>query len=176
MPAQKRQESDPPIARWEWALVALAVAAAVGFGATNLDRPSLWHDELFHVFVAKNVAENGQAVLPSGAPCTSATMYHVLLGGVDPGFLLCLVAFAAAVIVYTTYGGFRAVVWTDVLQGLVMVCGVLIMLPLALWQIGGLNRATDELAKMTPPLERIAHLRSPDRRSHHAEEDDGLPA
>jgi len=82
-----------------------------------------------------------------------------VLSGVEPGYLLCLVSFAVAVIVYTTYGGFRAVVWTDVLQGLVMVGGVLFLLPLALWQVGGLGRATDELAKMTPPQEREAELR-----------------
>ncbi len=81
-----------------------------------------------------------------------------LFGGVEPGYLLCLVTFAAAVIVYTTYGGFRAVVWTDVMQGIVMVVGVLIMLPLALWFCGGLGAATDELSKMTPPRERIARL------------------
>ncbi len=81
-----------------------------------------------------------------------------LLGSVEPGYLLCLVSFAAAVILYTTYGGFRAVVWTDVLQGLVMVGGVLVLLPLALWQVGGLGRATDELSTMTPPRERTAHL------------------
>jgi sodium/pantothenate symporter len=80
------------------------------------------------------------------------------LGGVQPGYLLCLLAFAAAVISYTTYGGFRAVVWTDVLQGLVMVGGVLVMLPLALGQVGGLGQATDELSKMTPPRERTAQL------------------
>ena len=82
----------------------------------------------------------------------------LLLGSVEPGYLLCLVSFAAAVILYTTYGGFRAVVWTDVLQGLVMVGGVLVLLPLALWQVGGLGRATDELSIMTPPRERVAHL------------------
>ncbi|HUT90003.1 MAG TPA: hypothetical protein VMY37_10925 [Thermoguttaceae bacterium] len=81
-----------------------------------------------------------------------------LLGSVEPGYLLCLVSFAAAVILYTTYGGFRAVVWTDVLQGLVMVGGVLVMLPLALWQVGGLGRATEDLSTMTPPRERVAHL------------------
>ena len=81
-----------------------------------------------------------------------------LFGGVEPGYLLCLVAFATAVIVYTTYGGFRAVVWTDVMQGVVMLVGVLIMLPLALWFCGGLGNATDELSKMTPPRERIARL------------------
>ena len=73
------------------------------------------------------------------------------LAGVDPAYLLCLFAFGIAVIVYTTYGGFHAVVWTDVMQGVVMVIGVLIMLPLALYQVGGLGHATEEMAKMTPP-------------------------
>jgi len=79
--------------------------------------------------------------------------------GIDPAYLLCLFTFGVAVIVYTTYGGFHAVVWTDVMQGVVMVVGVLIMLPLALFQVGrlapsgtsGLEYATREMAKMTPP-------------------------
>jgi len=33
----------------------------------------------------------------------------------------------------------------------VMVIGVMIMLPLALWQVGGMKHATEEMAKMTPP-------------------------
>jgi len=82
------------------------------------------------------------------------------VGVVEPGYLLCLLVFAAAVIVYTTYGGFRAVVWTDVLQGIVMFVGVLIMLVLALSQVGGLGKATAELRKMTPPRQRTAELRT----------------
>ena len=70
---------------------------------------------------------------------------------VDPEYLVCLFAFSVAVIAYTTYGGFHAVVWTDVMQGVVMVLGVLIMLPLALWQVGGLESASQRLAEMTPP-------------------------
>ncbi len=69
----------------------------------------------------------------------------------DPDYLLCLMLFATTVIVYTTYGGFRAVVWTDVMQGLVMVIGVMIMLILALGQVGGLSKATEKLAEMRPP-------------------------
>lgn len=61
---------------------------------------------------------------------------------VDAGYLLCLLTFGIAVIIYTTYGGFHAVVWTDVMQGVVMVGGVMIMLPLALHQVGGLENAT----------------------------------
>ena len=75
-------------------------------------------------------------------------------------YLVCLVVFGVAVILYTTYGGFHAVVWTDVMQGVVMVVGVVIMLPLAINQAGrvaandrgaGLEQVTQRMAKMVPP-------------------------
>ena len=88
--------------------------------------------------------------------------------GLDPGYLLCLFTFGVAVIVYTTYGGFRAVVWTDVMQGVVMVIGVLIMLLLALYQVGkyappqtgSLEFTTRQMARMTPPRIGTATLTS----------------
>lgn len=73
------------------------------------------------------------------------------IGQADADYLICLVCFAVAVIAYTTYGGFRAVVWTDVLQGIVMLGGVLILLALVLSQVGGLANATAKLAEQTPP-------------------------
>lgn len=73
-----------------------------------------------------------------------------LLDGVQPGYLLCLLLFGLSVIFYTTYGGFHAVVWTDVMQGIVMVAGVLIMLPLAISQVGGMETGTRKMAEMTP--------------------------
>jgi len=73
------------------------------------------------------------------------------VGAADPDYLLCLLFFAVSVIIYTAYGGFRAVVWTDVMQGIVMGIGVIVMLVLTLIQVGGLERATRELAEMTPP-------------------------
>jgi Na+/pantothenate symporter len=73
------------------------------------------------------------------------------LQNVEADYLLCLVTFAAAVVIYTTYGGFHAVVWTDVLQGLVMVVGVILMLPLAIYLVGGLPNATRKMAEMTTP-------------------------
>lgn len=87
-----------------------------------------------------------------------------LLANVDPGYFLCLLSFAIAVIVYTSYGGFRAVVWTDVLQGIVMVIGVLILLPLTLSQVGGLERATQDIAKMVPPQSCVVVVKSTDER------------
>ena len=59
--------------------------------------------------------------------------------------------FAAAVIVYVVYGGFRAVVWTDVMQGIIMFLGVVLLLILALRLTGGLEAATRQLAQRRPP-------------------------
>jgi Na+/pantothenate symporter len=81
-----------------------------------------------------------------------------LFGGADPQYLLCLLIFGVVVVVYTTYGGFRAVVWTDIMQGVVMVVGVVILLPLTLIQAGGLERVTQEMAQMTPPRPGVADL------------------
>jgi len=73
------------------------------------------------------------------------------LAGVTPGYLISLVVFALVVIAYTTYGGFRAVVWTDVLQGFLMVLGVVVLLPMALYQAGGMANVTQKMNDMTPP-------------------------
>jgi sodium/pantothenate symporter len=69
----------------------------------------------------------------------------------DGAYYLCLLVFAVSVVAYTAWGGFRAVVWTDVMQGMVMLFGVVILLGLALTQVGGLENATREVAKMVPP-------------------------
>ena len=100
----------------------------------------------------------------SGVPARAV----VALAAVDAQYLLCLLVFGLAVIVYTTFGGFHAVVWTDVLQGVVMVGGVLILLPLAISQIPplqvdgttvhGLQAATQRMAEMLPPRIGTARL------------------
>lgn len=77
----------------------------------------------------------------------------------EPDYLVCVVVFSAAVIGYVVYGGFRAVVWTDVMQGIVMFVGVVLMLGLALQQVGGLGQATAQMAEMTPPEHGVGVLR-----------------
>ncbi len=72
-------------------------------------------------------------------------------GGESPEYFLCLLLFAGLVIIYTALGGFKAVVWTDMLQGAVMVAGVLVMLVLALNQVGGMSKAAEQLSQMEPP-------------------------
>ena len=80
------------------------------------------------------------------------------IGAAEPDYLLCLGVFAVSVVAYTAWGGFRAVVWTDMLQGIIMGLGVLILLGLALNQVGGLANATLELEQQRPPRHGFATI------------------
>ncbi|MCY4205847.1 MAG: hypothetical protein OXE92_09010 [Bacteroidetes bacterium] len=81
---------------------------------------------------------------------------------VSPEYVLGLLVFAFLVVIYTTFGGFRAVVWTDILQGFVMVIGVIVMLIFALIQVGGLHNASSEMRSMQPPQLGTASFRLDD--------------
>lgn len=101
--------------------------------------------------ILKTLLQDVDMFHAAGAKFGQATSGIGFLGGIDSEYLICLLAFGIAVVVYTTYGGFRAVVWTDVMQGIVMVIGVLIMLPIAIYLVGGLSSATAQNAQMVPP-------------------------
>src|SRR5262249_9001948 len=62
-----------------------------------------------------------------------------------PDYVLGILIFAVTVVVYTTHGGFWAVTWTDVLQGLMIVTGALLLMILALAKVGSLTSATMKL-------------------------------
>ena len=64
-----------------------------------------------------------------------------------------LVLFAVSVVAYTTYGGFRAVAWTDTLQGIVMIIGIVLLVPFAISAVGGLENAT--ISGPRPLAERV---------------------
>ncbi|MCP4812401.1 MAG: hypothetical protein GY888_07825, partial [Planctomycetaceae bacterium] len=54
-----------------------------------------------------------------------------------------LAIFSVTVVAYTTYGGFRAVAWTDTMQGIVMIVGIVLLVPFAIRAVpGGLAAAT----------------------------------
>jgi SSS family solute:Na+ symporter/sodium/pantothenate symporter len=69
-----------------------------------------------------------------------------------PDYVVGILIFAVTVIAYTTYGGFWAVTWTDVLQGIVIVAGAILLMILALVKIGGLTAATSKLREVDPHL------------------------
>jgi sodium/pantothenate symporter len=69
-----------------------------------------------------------------------------------PDYVLGILIFAITVVAYTAYGGFWAVTWTDVLQGLVIVVGALLLMVFALIRVGGLEEATTRLRAVDPEL------------------------
>lgn len=104
--------------------------------------------------LAALIMEQMLADIPAFQSAAAALLQRIggaVPGGESPEYFLCLLVFSLLVILYTSIGGFRAVVWTDVLQGGVMIIGVLVMLFLALSQVGGLSNATSTLGKMTTP-------------------------
>ncbi len=80
----------------------------------------------------------------------------ILGQAIDRGYFFGLLIFAATVIAYTTYGGFWAVAWTDVLEGTVKLLGVILMAVLALSAVPsingmtGLTAATEHLRRQDP--------------------------
>jgi SSS family solute:Na+ symporter/sodium/pantothenate symporter len=69
-----------------------------------------------------------------------------------PDYILGVLLFSLTVVAYTAYGGFWAVTWTDVLQGITIVLGAVLLMVLALIQVGGLTQATNRLREIDPRL------------------------
>jgi len=79
---RKTNGAEPVFSIWEVAALGVAVCSSLGLGFANLGAPSLWHDELVHVFVGKRIAETGRPELPSGQFYASGTMFNYVLAGV----------------------------------------------------------------------------------------------
>jgi len=76
---------------------------------------------------------------------------RILASMLDTSYYMGLILFATSVVAYTTYGGFRAVAWTDTLQGIVMIVGIVMLVPLAVHAVGGLENATRNLMTREDP-------------------------
>ncbi len=62
---------------------------------------------------------------------------------------------AVVIILYTIMGGFRAVAWTDLLQGLLMVFGLVLLPLMALSQIGSIAELCSSLQQLGSELTRL---------------------
>ncbi len=69
-----------------------------------------------------------------------------------------LFVFALSVVAYTTYGGFRAVAWTDTMQGIVMIVGIVLLVPFALYAVSGMENATLALRDRVDPAAQVNGL------------------
>lgn len=73
-----------------------------------------------------------------------------VMTGVD--YRLALAIFVGTVLIYTLWGGFRAVSYTDALQGLVMIFGMIALFIGLLIKGGGMENLTTTLAAQDPGL------------------------
>ena len=67
-------------------------------------------------------------------------------------YTLAVLIGAAAVISYTLFGGFLAVSWTDVVQGLLMVSALILVPLIAMGEIGGIGNTFDAVRTENPEL------------------------
>lgn len=78
------------------------------------------------------------AQILAGAKLASATIFKTAPFGLDP-LLFALLIIAIITISYTVIGGLKAVIYTDTIQWIILLSGLLfITVPVALYQIGGL--------------------------------------
>ena len=77
---------------------------------------------------------------------------RVLEAALGVPYVWGVLSFLVIVCVYTAYGGFRAVAWTDSFQAIVMLIGVLLTAGFGLYRVGGLQAVYDGLAAQSPHL------------------------
>lgn len=95
------------------------------------------------VFLAAYVA--GQLV-------GGAKAMHQALGGGEGSVLVWLAGISVVVLVYVVAGGFRAVSWTDVAQGALMLFALVVLPAAAIVQFGGLRATIAALGPLADPL------------------------
>ncbi|ARM31129.1 sodium:solute symporter [Prosthecochloris sp. HL-130-GSB] len=79
------------------------------------------------------------AQMLAGAKLASATILQTNPVGMDP-LLFSLMVIALVTIVYTVTGGLKAVIYTDTVQWIILMVGlVLVTIPVTLWKLGGLE-------------------------------------
>ncbi|NUM55135.1 MAG: glycosyltransferase family 39 protein [Candidatus Hydrogenedentes bacterium] len=100
----------------ERCVVSLAVASVFVLAFANLAGPSLWHDELIHVYVGKKILETGLPLLLSGRVFTNGMLFNYLLAGLIAIFgdgeaaVRSISAVFAVVNVYLTYRMLRPLI------------------------------------------------------------------
>lgn len=85
------------------------------------------------------------AQILAGAKLASATILQSNPFGMDP-LLFALLTIAAVTIAYTVIGGLKAVIYTDTIQWIILLSGlILIAIPVALFKIGGFAKLRELL-------------------------------
>lgn len=82
----------------------------------------------------------------AGAKLASGTLFTKDILGMSP-FQFSLCAIAVITVLYTVIGGLKAVIYTDTVQWIILLCGLLfITIPVTLLKIGGIGVLVDKLS------------------------------
>lgn len=85
------------------------------------------------------------AQILAGAKLASGTVITQAPWGMSP-LHFSLILIAAITILYTVVGGLKAVIYTDTIQWIILLSGLIfVTIPVTLWKIGGLGRLREEL-------------------------------
>ena len=96
------------------------------------------------------------AQLLAGAKLASATILPEAPWGLDP-ILFALAVIAVVTIVYTVFGGLKAVIYTDTVQWMILLSGlVFITIPVAIYNVGGFSGLYEALPRSHFSLRNIA--------------------
>ncbi|MBI9019123.1 MAG: sodium:solute symporter family protein [Phycisphaerae bacterium] len=85
------------------------------------------------------------AQMLAGAKLASATILQTNPFGMDP-IVFALLAIGVITIIYTVFGGLKAVIYTDTIQWILLLGGlILVTIPVALYEIGGFAALKEKL-------------------------------
>ena len=85
------------------------------------------------------------AQMLAGAKLASATIIQNNPFGMEP-IQFSLIVIAVITILYTVIGGLKAVIYTDTIQWIILLCGlILVTIPVTLYKIGGLTQLRSAL-------------------------------
>lgn len=81
----------------------------------------------------------------AGAKLASATIFSELPFGIEP-MLFSIIVIAFVILIYTSLGGIKAVIYTDTVQWIVLLAGLLFAaIPFTIIELGGISAIRDEL-------------------------------
>lgn len=120
-------------------IVFMSIMMIAQFKAGALVMKIAWPGSRTLALTEEGAVAQSPTVLPDNA--TSADRFQAWLER-EKIYLIGLAVFSLTVVGYTLIGGFLAAVWTDLLQSVMMIIGVLILVCLAIPHVGGLAQAS----------------------------------
>lgn len=138
--------------------VGILIAFAV-FGHRTREIGQLYNAHTFPEFIGKRFGSRGLRVLCALVIFLFMPLYSsvVLIGGarflqemLSIHYNWALLIFAAVVALYVTFGGMKGVMYVDAMMGSIMIVGMLTLLVMSYWKLGGVFSAHRELSNMAP--------------------------